>query len=276
MSNRWSRIGIGVSGLLMTYLSLAYLAQMPFIEWLWPWTDYGTELNTLSLTFLSSIAAAIAAPQIWIALTGKVATAAGGALNLAVCFTGIACYLFTQHQADPANARLLPATIILGVSALANLGVFLATRKIPFEDPRPLPMPVRISFGIFIVALWLVGGSLIQLRPNILPWDMTPQGSVIYGWIYLGASIYFLYALARPKWENATGQLLGFLAYDLVLIGPFLLRFSEVPDEQRLSLIVYTSIVVYSGLLASYYLFIHPETRLRRGIVQPLTSRASA
>jgi hypothetical protein len=60
--------------------------------------------------------------------------------------------------------------------------------------------------------------------------------------------------------------LLGFLAYDLVLIGPFLQHFSTVRPEMRLSLVLYTAVVVYSGLLAIYFLFLHPPTRL------PLTS----
>ncbi|MBX3080792.1 MAG: hypothetical protein KF716_04100 [Anaerolineae bacterium] len=66
-----------------------------------------------------------------------------------------------------------------------------------------------------------------------------------------------------PSWHNAAGQLLGFLAYDVVLIVPFIQHFSDVIPEHRVSLIVYTTVVVGSALLAIYYLFIHPETRFR-------------
>ena len=52
--------------------------------------------------------------------------------------------------------------------------------------------------------------------------------------IFLGSAIYFAYGLQRPVWGNAKGQLLGFLAYDLVLIVPFVrLSFaSSLPQLQ--------------------------------------------
>jgi hypothetical protein len=66
----------------------------------------------------------------------------------------------------------------------------------------------------------------------------------------------------QTQLHNAAGQLAGFLAYDLVLIVPFLQRLPNVPADQRLGMYIYTTVVIYSGLLAIYYLFIHPETRV--------------
>ena len=162
----------------------------------------------------------------------------------------------------PTRVKTNPASLIVGGSAIANLAIYFVTRKLPAVDLLPLPKLVRASFGVFIVALILVGGALVLKSPNILPWDLSPEGSVVYGWIFLGAAVYFAYAVAKPLWENAAGPLLGFLAYDLVLILPFLQRFSDVPDHQRLSLIIYTAIVSYSGLLATYYLFVDRQTRV--------------
>ena len=84
---------------------------------------------------------------------------------------------------------------------------------------------------------------------------------MLYGWIFLGAACYFLYALARPNWANAQGQLLGFLAYDLVLIVPFCKHFATVDASLRINLIVYTAVLVYSGLLAVFYLMLNRSTR---------------
>ena len=70
----------------------------------------------------------------------------------------------------------------------------------------------------------------------------------------------------RPRgllWQNACGQLWSFLAYDLVLIVPFLLRSATVSSAQLPSLIVNTLILVYSAALALYYLLIKQETRFR-------------
>jgi len=69
---------------------------------------------------------------------------------------------------------------------------------------------------------------------------------------------------ATPAWTNAGGQLAGFLAYDLVLIVPFLVRLPTIPPEWFVSLVVYTAVVTYSGLLAAWYLFVSPTTRIGR------------
>jgi len=73
--------------------------------------------------------------------------------------------------------------------------------------------------------------------------------------------MYFLHGLVRPSWANARGQLLGFLAYDLILLVPFIRHFDSVKPEHQLSLMVYTGVIVFSALLAIYFLFIHPSTR---------------
>jgi len=58
--------------------------------------------------------------------------------------------------------------------------------------------------------------------------------------------------------------LIGFLAYDIVLIGLFVDRFDEVTGAQLLSLSVYTGVIVLSGALAFFYLFVDERMRLHR------------
>jgi K+-sensing histidine kinase KdpD len=119
---------------------------------------------------------------------------------------------------------------------------------------------VRISFWIFSVTLLLAGGALI-LRLPVFPWTLNPDSSVIFGCIFLGDAFYFLYGLLRPRWHNAFGQLLSFLAYDLVLIVPFVALVKTVKPELLLNLVVYIAVLLYSGALAVYYLFINSRTR---------------
>src|SRR6185436_1068732 len=138
--------------------------------------------------------------------------------------------------------------------------LFLWSRNLPLTDPRPTPGLVRISFGFFVLSLLLAGIALI-LRAPIFPWKLNPDSSVIFGCIFLGDAFYFLYALLVPRLSNAIGQLLSFLAYDLALIGPFMQLFGSVEPAFRLNLIVYVVVLIFSGLLAAYYLFINPQTR---------------
>jgi hypothetical protein len=125
-----------------------------------------------------------------------------------------------------------------------------------------MPALVRFMFGFFAVALLLIGGSLALKLPSVFPWQLTPQQSVLYGWIFLGASTYFAYGLLRPVWGNAQGQLLGFLAYDVVLIVPFVLLLMGAEPFNLASLVIYIAVLVVSAVLAIYYLFLNPSTRL--------------
>jgi hypothetical protein len=98
-----------------------------------------------------------------------------------------------------------------------------------------------------------------------MPWPISTNESVVYGWMFLGAAAYFAYALVYPAWGNTGGQLAGFLAYDLVLIFPFIARLgSNIPPQFVVGHIIYIVVVTYSGLLAIYYLFIDPQTRMIR------------
>ena len=142
-------------------------------------------------------------------------------------------------------------------------------RRIPFHESAVSPPIVRLSFIAFAVILVLVGGALVLQLGNMFPWKLAREQSVLYGWIFLGAACYFLHALWMPAWGNARGQLMGFLAYDLVLIAPFLKHFSTVDPALRVNLIVYVAVLVYSGALAVYALFFtslssRPASRVRQ------------
>lgn len=259
------RVGIGIIGGVTVFLAVAFFFQWPIVADIWPWTGYSA-LSSYAFYFMSSIAAAIGLPVLWIALTNKLHAVVPGTLDLIVSFTGIAIFMGQSYAATPGNSRLLVGAGLMVVGIVTNLILFGIGRNLPIQDHRPLPTPVRVSFGVFIVVLILVGGALILKTPNVLPWTTTVEASVVYGWIFLGAAVYFIFAVLNPNWENATGQLIGFLAYDIVLIVPFIRHFSDVRPEHRLSLIIYMAVVVYSGLLAIYYLFIHKPTRLLGGV----------
>ena len=106
----------------------------------------------------------------------------------------------------------------------------------------------------------IAGGALILKSPNVLPWNVTPETGAVFGWMFIGAAAYFAYAVVRPSWHNAGGQLAGFLIYDVVLIVPFLQRLST--NGPTVNLVIYLAVVIYSGVLAAYFLFVNSTTRL--------------
>lgn len=238
-----------LSGLAALVVALAFFEQAPWAVELWPW-----ESSRLSHIFIASILAAIAVPVIWIAASGELAAMQAGAIDLAITYGGVFFYLLLR-AGEKGQPDLSAHTVVFGVAFVAMIATFVWSRNIPWRDERPTPAPVRAAFAVFAVMLGMAGTALV-LGADILPWDLRPELSVTFGVIYLGAAAYFVHGVLRPSWPNAVGQLAGFLAYDIVLIGPFLDRFGEVHGGQRVSLIVYTGFVLASGALAVHYLFI--------------------
>ena len=250
---RYLLIGTGIIGLVLT---AGFLLQIPFVTGLWPW-----QITPLSAYFIASILIAASCPVIWIGLSGETAGIPGGSINFGLMYTGMSIFCFQLYFADTSRTPILLFAIISVVLGAICWYLAYSTWNKPFIDTRSTPRIVRYSFVLFAVVLALVGGALVLKTPDIFPWNLSPELSVMYGWIFLGAMTYFIYAIYNPMWANAKGQLLGFLAYDLVLIIPFLQHFATVPPNLLDSLIIYVAIIIYSSLLAIYFLFINKETR---------------
>jgi|FLYN01.1.fsa_nt_gi hypothetical protein len=242
---------------------IAFALQAPFVTQLWHSLLPGA--TPLSLTFAGSIFAAAAASTLWCLMASTEDGAlAGIALDYLVIFFPMSLYIF-QMATTEGNSSLLVFAALCALGVVFGAILYFLTRNIPIRDMRPQPRLVRLSFGFFILALVVVGGAMVLRVPNVMPWPISTDESVIYGWMFLGAATYFAYSLLRPSWANSAGQLAGFLAYDLVLIIPFLARFgAEIPQQFMFGHLFYTAVVIFSGALAIYYLFLNPETRLSR------------
>jgi hypothetical protein len=239
------------------FLTAAFFWQWPFAVGIWPFP--GT--TPLTFIFLSSIFAAAAASTLWAISTENYGALAGIGFDYLAILLPVAILSF-QLGASSNNPQMTMYGITCIIGVLFGVGLILWSIRIPIDNTLPMPGFVRGSFYIFILALLIVSGQLILKVPNVIPWAITPELSVLIGWMFVGAALYFAYALWRPSWSNTAGQLMGFLAYDVVLIGPFLKRLSTTPPEHRTNQIIYTIVVIYSGLLAIYYLFIHKPTRI--------------
>jgi hypothetical protein len=235
-------------------LGFGFILRVPLVLSLWPWDD-----GRYSYLFIGSILAAVSAAMVWVGWTRELGALPAGTLNVCVIALTTSVYFFTL--VSQGRSSMLMYGLIAALMTLASAAAFLWSRQIPLHDTRSTPGLVRVSFGIFAASLVIAGGILI-LREPIFPWDLNPDSSVVFGCIFFGDAFYFLYGLLRPGWGNAAGQLLSFLAYDLVLIVPFILLFNTVEPGRVVSLIAYLAVLIYSGGLAVYYLFIDPQTRL--------------
>ncbi|MBI5354779.1 MAG: hypothetical protein HZB50_19215 [Chloroflexi bacterium] len=244
------------SGLVILVYAFGFIFHSPFSTNLWPWPD-----GQLSYLFVGSILAAVSIAALWIGWTGEFAALPAGSLNIFVIAITSAYFMFQFGAREHENKYSLYG-IIYFLMAVISIAAFLWSRRLDLGDSRPMPGLVRVSFGIFIVSLFLSGGALVMNLP-VFPWKLDPKSSVIFGCIFLGDAFYFLYGLFYPRWHHALGQLLSFLVYDLVLIIPFLMLFKTVKPEYWFNLVGYVSVLIYSGAIAVYYLFINSETRFK-------------
>jgi hypothetical protein len=249
------RIGFVAGGVALIVLAAGYLWRLPWVIATWPWPD-----GRLSYIFIASIIVAIAAPALWIGLSGEWGAIAGGALNVLIMAAGMAFYLLLLAFRTGGAVLWLDGLATLLV-ACVSLWLFLWSRRVPLRDPQPTPRPVMIAFTCFMLALLAAGGALLLRVPSIFPWPLKPESSTMFGLIFIGAAIYFLYGLLYRRWHYARGQLLGFLAYDLVLLPAFLPLIPTVQPAHRTSLTIYLVVLIVSGALAIYYLVVRPPAR---------------
>ena len=241
-----------VAGLAALAGAAGFLLGWRDVVRVWPFLGYG-----LTPVFLAAMLVAIAAPVIWIGLSGELAALRGGAANLLISAGGIAAYALAQSWGDPAGRVQTFGVIHLAVAMAAFLLLVWSQRAV-WRDDRPTPVLVRIAFAIFGLTLVAVGTALM-LRWDVFPWPLDDDASIVYGLFFLGAAVYFAYGLWRPVWGNAKGQLVGFLAYDLVLIVPFARLRLTSPS---LSLAIYLTVIAASALVAIWYLALSPRYRL--------------
>ena len=226
--------------------------------WIWPKTP------PLGCAFVAAMLAGGAAPLVWIGLSGQLAAIRAPMLTGVVANTGIALHLLARH-ARPGNERYLPFAALFAVGSLVAVFAFAWARQLPAPGDRSIPRPVRWAFLLFAALLLPVGVALVLGLPYVFPIPLSPDMGAVYGWFFLGSSIYYLYGFWAPSQLNATGQLLSFLVYDLFTIPPYLNYWAVVPPVYQNSLNAYLTVLFVSAMFCGYFLFVDPRTRLIEG-----------
>jgi hypothetical protein len=252
-SDQLIRIALIVYAVALLVLAAGFAFGAHWAHSLWPF-DY---TSGLSFTFVASIIAAAAASTLWCAVTRNLRALVGGGIDAMVITLPIATYALILGRK---SLRMFALAAI--VTAVVALLISVRYWRYRFQDTRPTPVLVRISFVLFILALGIPGVQMIAGNTRILPWDAPREVTIIYGWAFIGSAVYFVYGLIFPNWSNAMGQLFGTIAYDAVLIGPLISLFYHVANDRRLSLIIYVAAVLYSGVIAIYFLLLAPESRV--------------
>jgi len=242
------RIAVVLFGLLDLVLTLGYYFRAEWATSTWPWP-----VQPLDYLLVSSFLAGATVVILWLGVVGEWGAAAGASMNVGLMNAGAAIYLMQVHQ--------IRRGVMFAGFAAVNAVVCAWSLRHPIRDRRRVDWLLRGSFAAFTIVLLYAAVQLMRRSPTIFPWSIEPETSTMFGWLFLGSAVYFGYGFLRPSWHNARGQLLAFLAYDLVLILPYVLMFPTVEPEHLPSLRIYVAVLVYSSLLSIWYLFIDRRTR---------------
>ena len=132
-------------GIVSLALTITLCFQIPLVTAILPPED------TFPLhIFIASITASITASLLWIGVSGELGAVKGGAIDLVVFYGGLTIFQFRSAQ------HTLAGVLLCIIAVIVSLGFFLRFRRFPIEDNRLMPLPVRISFGIFFLVLLLV------------------------------------------------------------------------------------------------------------------------
>jgi hypothetical protein len=213
------------------------------------------------IRFLGAVAGGISASTLWIAISGELRAIAGGTLTLMAFYAILSVSVGILSQQD-GSASLSAVAVGSAVASLLFATLFVRARQYPIRDSRPLPVPVRVSFVLYSALLAIVGLAILFRVANVFPLSLSPLGEAVIGSFFVGAACYFAYGLRHPIWGNAAGQMWAFLAYDAMLIIPFVLQFGHFEPGHLASLIVNTAVLICSGGLSAYYLLLQPARRV--------------
>lgn len=249
------RVALVFVGVIQLILAAGFFFQQAWATGLWPLPD-----TRLSYAFIAAILAGGGAPLIWIGLSGRIGGLAGYGLGFGIMYAGMGISALLFYLREQQSALAWFALVMMSLAVIGML-LFFSTRRLAAESQQT-PRIVRLAFTLEVLVLAGAGLLLILKVPNTLPWNLSPESSVLYGWVFLGLAFYYLYAVLTPQWIHALGPLLGFLVYDLVLFSPLFARFGNVQPEHMRGQITASIIIIFSALLGIYYLFVNPTTRM--------------
>ena len=249
------RLILIVAGLVYAILTYGYVTRADWAIALWPWED-----GRLSYLFVGSVLSAFAVGALWAGASGRVGAARGSLAGLVLIYGSTGIYL---AAISPTAGTTVHAAVALS-TAFAAAALWWVLRRAP-EEARNLPAYVTASCWIFSLALAGAGTALVLRVGTVFPWPLSDQSATIFGLTFLGLATIYADAAARRRIGAGIVVMAGFLAYDLILLPPFLLLFETIAPERLTSLTVYVVVLIYSAVVALVFLTARFKGRAQSG-----------
>jgi len=245
------------AGLFQALLAVGFILRMGWAVDLWPWP-----VGPLSYIFIGAVLAGLATGSLWVAATQRWRAALPSLVGLCGMFAAMGVYLLGAPLTDAATGAVPHFAAFFATAFGAAVLITLA-----MDEPgpiRPLAPLVRASCVVFALALLGAGIALVSGAGQVLPWPVSGPTATMFGLTFIGlSSVHALTAWWADR-DMAVVAMAGFLVYDAVLLPAFYLTFQVVPEGHLPSLSVYVAVLVYSALLALWFLFLERPARARK------------
>ncbi|MSQ16167.1 MAG: hypothetical protein EXR54_01160 [Dehalococcoidia bacterium] len=175
-------------------LVVAFILHWPVADILWPFPG----ATPLTFSFVASILAFAAALTLWSAASKNYGALTGMGLFYVTVFASVSIFAF-QLIGSGSIPNLTPFRIACVLGTLLGIGLILWGIRFPLDRKVAMPSVVRWSFLGFALVLTIASALLILKVPNVIPWKITPEISVIIGLVYFGSAAHFAYGLLRPS-----------------------------------------------------------------------------
>ncbi len=158
--DRYLRYVLYVLCLVQFITGISFALQIPLITQIWPIPN----TSPLSFIFIGSIFLAAVASTLWPLFDGEIGSLVGIFLDYLVILTPISIYFFQIANGNQ-------AIILYGASLVLDVffGLFFLwwALRHPIKDQRSQPLPVRIAFIIFSLALIYLGAGQTSCRGRL-------------------------------------------------------------------------------------------------------------
>lgn len=227
------RVLVILLGLFFLLLGMILLWGMPRFPTSW-----------LNAYLIGATLIAYAVPLLWIGVTETYKALLGGGLSIMISFGGMGIFLLRLSLKMSGVHQLGEFCLYLAVLAI---WFFFLGLKIPKKKSDRIPLTTQLLFAISMTVALLEGLYLIIPMPGHFPWLLTPELSVLYGWILIGSSLFFGWGLLQPIWENGYPLLYALLIYDALLIGPLLNLFKQPPQVAVVPIFLWFALIIVGG-----------------------------
>lgn len=238
-----ARVLLALAGVVFTVIGIGLAFGQDWGTFIWPWPD-----GPLSYLVVASIVGPVGLASLYAAWIADFRAAIAGGIALVVCSAGVALILLSMGGFNP-------HAVGYGLVALGGFALIWWSSLHAPKAGIAAPRGARLAMSLVALVLITVSYFLLTKFPTVFPWPIKPETSLLYGALFLGFFFSYAYALWNGRWGDARLLLIGLLAYDLILIGPFLQHFSKVPPAHYTSLVLYVAVLVITAPVAVYYLF---------------------